>query len=145
MVLREWARDAHATAQAARAALRHVADDPASLTDEQWVALLGASGAELEQLCALADDTRRMGQLELYRSGDFSKLEQYEGRLGALGVPTLVLWGENDTFAPVAGAERFRDEIPGSELVVVEGAGHFVMDDEPERCAGAIAAFLSRL
>ncbi|AZG48740.1 FO synthase [Gordonia insulae] len=59
MVLREWARDAHAAVDEAREALRHVADDPASLTDDEWVALLGATGSELDALCALADSARR--------------------------------------------------------------------------------------
>ncbi|MFW0786655.1 FO synthase [Gordonia sp. CPCC 206044] len=59
MVLREWARDAHAAAEDTRAALRHVADDPASLTDDEWVALLGASGSQLDELCATADSARR--------------------------------------------------------------------------------------
>jgi len=91
------------------------------------------------------DDDRRRGQLELYRSGDFSKLEPYEGKLGELGVPTLLLWGEDDPFAPVAGAHRFREQIPGSELVVVGGAGHFVIEDDPARCAREIAGFLTGL
>ena len=52
-----------------------------------------------------------------------------------MGVPTLLLWGEDDQFAPLAGAHRFEREIPGSELVVLEGAGHFVWEDEPERCS----------
>ncbi|MDL9944012.1 FO synthase [Gordonia sp. ABSL11-1] len=59
MVLREWARDAHAAAEEAREALRHVSDDPATLTDDEWVTLLGASGLELDTLCALADTARR--------------------------------------------------------------------------------------
>jgi 5-amino-6-(D-ribitylamino)uracil---L-tyrosine 4-hydroxyphenyl transferase len=59
MVLREWARDAHAAAEEAREALRHVSDDPATLTDDEWVTLLGASGPELDTLCALADTARR--------------------------------------------------------------------------------------
>lgn len=59
MVLREWARDAHAAAEEAREALRRVSDDPAALTDDEWVALLGASGPELDALCALADTARR--------------------------------------------------------------------------------------
>jgi pimeloyl-ACP methyl ester carboxylesterase len=94
---------------------------------------------------AFADEQRRRGQLELYRSGDFSKLEPYEGRLGALGVPALVLWGDDDPFAPLAGARRLHDELPGSELVVVEGAGHFVYEEAPERAADEVVAFLARL
>ncbi len=85
----------------------------------------------------------RQGVLELYRSGDFEKLEPYEGQLSRLGVPTLVLWGENDLFAPVAGAYRFQREIPDAKVVVLEGAGHFVYADEPLRCAGEVAEFLA--
>lgn len=94
---------------------------------------------------AFGDEDRRRGQLELYRSGEFEKLVPYEGRLAALGVPTLVLWGETDPFAPLAGGERFHAEIPGSTLVVIEGAGHFVQEEEPERYAREVAAFLSGL
>jgi haloalkane dehalogenase len=91
-----------------------------------------------------ADDTRRRGHLELYRSGDFEKLEPYEGRLAQLGVPTLILWGANDRFTTVRNAERFHDEIPDSELVVFEDAGHFIWEDEPERAPAALVDFLER-
>ncbi len=93
---------------------------------------------------AFADEDGRQGALELYRSGDFEKLAAYEGRLAALGVPTLVLWGADDPFAPVAGARRLEAEIPGAELVVLEGTGHFVVEDAPERYAGALLDFLAR-
>jgi haloalkane dehalogenase len=81
--------------------------------------------------------------LELYRSGDFSKLESYD--LAALGVPTLLLWGEDDEFAPVAGAHRFQRELPDTELVVVGGARHFVWEDAPAECAAALTGFLARV
>ena len=59
-------------------------------------------------------------------------------------MPTLLLWGADDPFAPLASAERFQREIPGSELVVLEGTGHFVVDDAPERYAEALVGFLRR-
>src|SRR5436190_2308312 len=96
-----------------------------------------------EYFKAFADERRRRGQLELYRSGDFEKLEPYEGKLAALGVPFLALWGEDDPFAPVSGAHRFAKEIPGARVQVVAGTGHFVYDDAPEEAAEALAAFLS--
>jgi haloalkane dehalogenase len=91
----------------------------------------------------LADAERRRDKLDLYRSGDFSKIERYD--LASLGVPTLLVWGETDEFAPLAGAHRFERELADTELVVVDGAGHFVWEDAPERCAEATVAFLSRL
>jgi haloalkane dehalogenase len=93
---------------------------------------------------AFADDTRRMGHLELYRSGDFDKLAPYEGRVAVLGVPALVLWGGEDRFAGVAMAQRFHEELPDSELTVFDGTGHFVWDDQPERAAAALVEFLQR-
>lgn len=85
----------------------------------------------------------RQATLEFYRSMDFEKLAPYEGCLAALGVPTLLLWGAGDEFAPLSGARRFAREIPGAELVAIEGAGHFVFDEQPERCAAEIVRFLA--
>jgi haloalkane dehalogenase len=90
------------------------------------------------------DDTRRLGHLELYRSGDFDKLIPYEGRLAALGLPALILWGERDRFAGVKMAHRFHEELPDSELAVLADAGHFVWDDEPERASSLLLDFLDR-
>ena len=92
---------------------------------------------------AFDDPSRRQLHLDLYRSGDFSKLEQYD--LASLGVPVLLLWGEDDEFAPVAGAHRFQRELEDTELVVVEGARHFVWEDAPAECAAALTAFLARV
>jgi haloalkane dehalogenase len=92
---------------------------------------------------AFADETRRRGQLELYRSGDFEKLAGY--RLADLQVPALLVWGEKDEFAPVAGAHRFDRELADTELVVIDGAGHFVWEDAPERSAKAVVSFLHRI
>jgi haloalkane dehalogenase len=87
---------------------------------------------------------RRGGHLELYRSGDFDKLEPYEGCVAALGLPALVVWGGQDRFAGVKMARRFHDEIPGSELLVLDDAGHFVWEDEPDATARALVDFLER-
>jgi haloalkane dehalogenase len=90
-------------------------------------------------------DARRQGHLDFYRSMDFEKLAPYEGRLAAIGVPALILWGENDPFAPVSGAHRFDRELPDTQLVVVEGAGHFVFEDAPQETADAVTSFLAGL
>jgi haloalkane dehalogenase len=86
----------------------------------------------------------RRGMLELYRSFDLDELAPYEGRLAGLGVPTLVLWGEQDEYLPRDYAPRFTREIPGAELVLLETARHFLFEDEPERCAQEVVDFLRR-
>jgi len=119
------------------------------MSEEGLAAMLGSLSAitpeaTREYFKAFADEPRRRGMLELYRSGDFSKLAPYDGKLAELGVPTLILWGADDPFAPQASAERFQREIPGSEVVVLEGTGHFVVDDAPDRYAEELVRFLKR-
>ena len=81
--------------------------------------------------------------LELYRSFDLDELKPYQARLAALGVPALILWGQQDEYLPLDYASRFAREIPGSKLVLLERARHFLFEDEPERCAKAVIDFLA--
>lgn len=95
-----------------------------------------------EYWLSFASEEGRAGVLEMYRSGNFEELIPYEGRLAGLGVPTLLLWGESDEFAPVASAHRLAIEIPDAEMHFVKGAGHFLYSDAPEVAARAIVDFL---
>jgi haloalkane dehalogenase len=122
-----------------------------AVTRDAFEALMGQLAAGIDAQAveeywkAYATPELRRRHLDLYRSGDFSKLEPYEGCLAELGVPTLVLWGANDNFASVRMASRFEASIPGSELRVFDGAGHFVWEDEPGGTCSALVEFLSRL
>ena len=98
-----------------------------------------------EYFKAYGDEDRRRNQLDLYRSGDFEKLAPYAGKLTALGVPAKIVWGAKDEFAPLPGAFRFKKELPGTEPVVLDDAGHFLMEDDPERVAREIATFVGAL
>jgi haloalkane dehalogenase len=104
----------------------------------------GADAAAVaEYFKGFATPEQRRAGLALYKSGDFEKLAEHEGALAAMDVPTLILWGANDDYAPVAGAHRFQREIPHAELVVLDGAGHFLMEDDPGAVSGEIARFLA--
>ena len=119
-----------------------------NLTQNAFATMLRDAGGRLsdeaidEYWKAFTTPEGRQGMLDLYRSGDFEKLRPYDGQLGEMALPTLILWGKNDPLVPVAGAERFHDEIPGSKLVILDDASHFLYDDDPERCAREIVDFL---
>ncbi len=123
----------------------------AGLTRESFGELLRAASPSIteesldEYWKGYDGEQRRAAHLALYRSGDFEQLARFDGALGRLGVPTLILWGEGDAFAPVGGAHRFKREIPHAELVILEDAGHFLQEDAPERVAREIAGFLARV
>jgi haloalkane dehalogenase len=120
----------------------------AALDREGFAGLIRADGADFGEddvdayWRPFAEGRGREATLEFYRSMDFAKLIPFEDGLAHLGVPTLLLWGAEDQFAPLSGAERFQREISGAELIAIEDAGHFVYDTEPGRCNDAVIEFL---
>jgi pimeloyl-ACP methyl ester carboxylesterase len=56
--------------------------------------------------------------------------------------PALIAWSEKDRFFPTEHAERLAKVIPNARLEWIEGARTFSMEDEPERVAELIGAFM---
>jgi len=56
----------------------------------------------------------------------FSKLvrEQYDAQIAQIRCPVTLVWGESDTAAPLAGAERASHLFSDAELISRTGVGH---------------------
>jgi pimeloyl-ACP methyl ester carboxylesterase len=66
-------------------------------------------------------------------------------RLHRAWSPALVIWGGNDRMVPPAHADAYYDGLPeAAELAVIDGAGHAVHLEHPERVADLITAFRAR-
>ncbi len=78
------------------------------------------------------------------RSAAFDLLQTYNAtpRLGEISVPTLVIVGREDVFTPMSQAERLHRDIAGSELVVIENAGHFNYVEQPASFFAAVRSWL---
>lgn len=76
------------------------------------------------------------------RHYDSRHTEEISDRLGEIDLPVRILWGQEDRWQPTGYAERLAADIPHAELVVVPGAGHFVMEDDPQRVTREILGFL---
>ncbi|WP_016908908.1 alpha/beta fold hydrolase [Streptomyces xiaopingdaonensis] len=132
-------------------------DEYAGLSQEEFEALLTrqlAMTVETEGLMAgevldayLAPHRSALGRASFFehqvRHYDATYTEEIADRLGELTMPVRILWGEHDRWQPVGYAERLSRDIPRAELVVVPGAGHFVMEDAPQRVAREILDFLA--
>jgi pimeloyl-ACP methyl ester carboxylesterase len=55
----------------------------------------------------------------------------------------LVVWGKYDPSFTVAGAEAYKQDVPGAEVVLLE-AGHFALDEANGEIASLILAFLGK-
>lgn len=73
--------------------------------------------------------------------------ETYEAQLDGLQIPVRMLWGSDDSAAPVDMArvafERLEARGADAELRVLEGVGHHVMAEQPEVVAGLIRELLA--
>lgn len=65
-------------------------------------------------------------------------------RIGAIKVPTLILFGKKDRLINPSAAQTFHERIAGSEVVLLDDIGHLPMEEAPDATANAIADFLRR-
>lgn len=60
----------------------------------------------------------------------------------AAGIPTLIIWGAEDRIIPVKHAHAAHAAIPGSWLEIIEGVGHYVHCEAPDRFVEALTEFI---
>lgn len=64
-------------------------------------------------------------------------------RLGKLsGLPTMIIWGKEDKLIPLDFHTSFRDAIKGSEVAIIEDAGHAPFAEKPAISCELIHRFL---
>jgi pimeloyl-ACP methyl ester carboxylesterase len=60
----------------------------------------------------------------------------------ASAMPTLIIWGDRDDIIPVSHAHAAHDAIPGSQLVIIHGVGHFPQVEAPQQFVTALVDFV---
>jgi len=60
----------------------------------------------------------------------------------AAQLPTLIVWGGQDTIIPVSHAYAAHDAIPGSRLEIIPEAGHFPHVEDPEAFLAVLLDFI---
>jgi len=108
--------------------------DPEALTSEAVEMILEPWSSE-EGKRALFRNLRRLNPEYTRAIAD---------ELADLPHETLVLWGREDAFQKPAYAERLRDAIPRAELVWIDAAAHWIMEEKPREVIEAVRGFLDR-
>jgi pimeloyl-ACP methyl ester carboxylesterase len=95
--------------------------DPAAIPETQRAVMAGNGEALAVYVgsAAMADPTLR-------------------GRLGAIAVPTLVLWGDDDQIVETAYGQAFAAAIHGARFEVLAATGHMPQMETPELVLQAI-------
>lgn len=65
-------------------------------------------------------------------------------RISELGkIPVQLIWGAQDSWQVTDWARKLHDAIPGSQLHILEGCGHFSPEDGPDEIAELVKSFIT--
>jgi pimeloyl-ACP methyl ester carboxylesterase len=78
---------------------------------------------------------------------DFVACDEFDitGEVESIGVPTLIISGDEDILTPVKYGEYLHEKIKNSTLQVIRDAGHFMMKEKPHEFNGILMNFLESL
>ena len=84
----------------------------------------------------------RKAFLHFAESLDNRDLTEITEELRRTRVPFLIVRGMDDVYLSAEISHRLQREIPGSRLVEIPEAGHFIQEDQPDRLVAELEAFL---
>lgn len=78
---------------------------------------------------------------------DFRACDAFDvlDKVGAIGVPTLIINGDDDRLTPLKYGEFLATTIRGAVLKIMHGAGHVAMLEKPTEVNNVIASFIQSL
>lgn len=136
-----------------RTRLDHYAATPAQEFDDLLTRQLTMTVADAANMAGdnlrafLAPHRSAVGRVSFFehqvRHYNSTYTQELTDRLGEMTLPVRILWGQEDRWQPTSYAERLAADIPHAELVVVQGAGHFLMEDDPARVTQEVLDFLA--
>lgn len=83
----------------------------------------------------ISSEEGRKGFVRQMVQANSRSAEAVEGRYPEVGqnLPVRVIWGTEDKWIPMETAERLKQRLNGTDVVLIEGAGHLIMYDQPGR------------
>jgi pimeloyl-ACP methyl ester carboxylesterase len=111
-------------------------------------------GAAARELFALPTDPQKVAQTLVERFSTRAAVSHFiwpipdrdlRRRLYRIATPTLVLWGRDDRYVPLAYASEFANGIRGSRTAVIDGAAHFPQLEQTATTVRVVTEFLSTL
>jgi pimeloyl-ACP methyl ester carboxylesterase len=110
--------------------------------------IIGGCFSEDAPEALTSNAARRMAETrQTVLHGDFLACADFDlsERVSEISKPTLVVCGEVDRMTPVRYSQFLAAAISGAQLVVIPGAGHMVMLEQPGQVAEAFSRFLHTL
>lgn len=65
--------------------------------------------------------------------------------LSIITAPTLIIWGEKDTWVPLTRGQTLHAALPQSELIIIPNTGHLPMEEDAAVFNSAVLEWLGKL
>jgi len=96
----------------------------------------------LELVDRYYDMTLREGNRQAFIDRVHTNHTDISSRIAEITCPTLIMWGDSDTWVQPENAEKFKRDIKNSELILYKNVGHVPMEEAPEQTVKDALAFL---
>ncbi len=107
--------------------------------------VLDPEGPVVELLRAQDEIVFRPEVLRHFAASGSYGMEDWREELRSFGKPVLVVSGEGDRTTDPASAHELAELLPRGEEVVIAGAAHCFLHEQPEQTLAAVRAFLARV
>jgi pimeloyl-ACP methyl ester carboxylesterase len=107
--------------------------DPAVVTDDYF-----ENATRFQKIAGTTESL-----LSILRRRFFDTLSEEIARLGAMKVPTLIVWGREERAIPLDRGEAIHRLMPGSRFEIVDRAGHVPNSESPEAFNEVMLDFLA--
>ena len=107
---------------------------------------LSFSSSASERLVELAAQ-RMLETRQSVLHGDLRACDEFDEtvRISNISQPTIIICGIDDKMTPVRLSHYLYNNIPGSELEIIPGAGHMVMMEQPQAVGFAINRLMNKI
>ena len=113
----------------------------------QWKAMVSEESLKNEKLKACFNEIVGKSTEEGLSAGIVSLATRTDTAkmLSTIKVPTMIIAGDEDKIISLSDMEYLHDNIPGSEMTIIERAGHLSSMERPEEFNKLIAEFITSL
>jgi pimeloyl-ACP methyl ester carboxylesterase len=114
--------------------LKQVFGDPSKVTDQMVDRFyeLNLRPGNRDALIEIMDSLKKLNH-----DPAFSR------NIAHLSVPTLLIWGEKDTWIPVSHVSRWKQDVPGIQTILYENTGHVPQLEIPGQVAADIHQWIT--
>jgi pimeloyl-ACP methyl ester carboxylesterase len=85
---------------------------------------------------------RRQGNRTAFIARSNAPIVDHTDRLKMITAPTLLIWGMEDQWIPIAQSADFQKALPKSKLITLKETGHIPMEERPYESLAPVLTFL---